>query len=336
MPDEAKNEIITVEAEETSLATPMDMIDRALTSGAGPDTIERLLALQERWEANQARKAFDAAMANLRRDMPEIVKRREVDFTTQKGRTNYKYEDLTSVTEALSPVMADHGLSFRWRTDTAQQGVVSVTCIISHRDGHSEETTLSAGHDQSGNKNFVQAIGSTVTYLQRYTLKAAVGVSASADTDTITLTRAEAKEFRESRMAQVTSHLRGNEGEGFNPDTVDGEAQQAFLDAEETGGDIPDAEPEDDGPEPDLADLIKALHKDLYSLQTKKALNTFYINNWKTDVEAMGGEEQTVLENLFTQHLDRVDGKITPENVAKYVKDLIAGMKESPNDNAQE
>ncbi len=80
------------------------------------------------------------------------------------------------------PKMAALGLSFRWRTDS-DDGVVKVSCIISHRDGHSEETTLSAKPDGSGSKNAIQAIGSAVTYLQRYTLKAALGIAASKDDD---------------------------------------------------------------------------------------------------------------------------------------------------------
>ena len=42
--------------------TPMGMVARAVESGASIEIIERLMSLQERWEANQARKAFDAAM----------------------------------------------------------------------------------------------------------------------------------------------------------------------------------------------------------------------------------------------------------------------------------
>ena len=58
-----------------------------------------------------------------------------------------------------------------------------MTCIVSHRQGYSEENTLSAGRDESGNKNSIQAIGSTLTYLQRMTLKAALGLAASSDDD---------------------------------------------------------------------------------------------------------------------------------------------------------
>ena len=44
-------------------ATPMDMIDRAVSSGASVEALEKLMVLQERWEANQGRKAFNQAIA---------------------------------------------------------------------------------------------------------------------------------------------------------------------------------------------------------------------------------------------------------------------------------
>ena len=64
------------------------------------------------------------------------------------------------------------GRTARFRT-AQQDGLVRVTCVMSHRDGYSEETSLQSGVDASGNKNSIQAIGSAITYLQRYTLKAA-------------------------------------------------------------------------------------------------------------------------------------------------------------------
>jgi hypothetical protein len=160
--------------------TPSAMISQAIANGAGIEVMEKLMALHERWEAVQARKAFDNAMAELRQNMPTVVKGQTADFG--KGKASYRYEDLSAVTEALSPIMAATGLSFRWRTGSTPNGV-SVTCIVSHRDGHSEETTLSAGMDTSGSKNAIQALGSAVTYLQRYTLKAAVGIAAAKDDD---------------------------------------------------------------------------------------------------------------------------------------------------------
>lgn len=170
-------------AEARSVMTPMDMIDRAVMQNANVETLTQLMNLQERWEANQARKAFDEAMAMAKAKMPAIVKTRKVDFTTAKGRTNYQYEDLASIMDQIGPVLSEHGLSIRYRTHADVGQPISVTCIISHRMGHSEENTLSAARDESGNKNSIQAIGSTVTYLQRYTLKAALGLAAAADDD---------------------------------------------------------------------------------------------------------------------------------------------------------
>jgi len=163
--------------------TPMDMIARASESGASVETLEKLMALQERWQAQQAKQAFDEAMAAAKADMPVIFKNRTVDFTSAKGRTNYRHEDMAGIARQVDPILAKHGLSYRYRTSSVPNEPVTVTCIVSHRMGHSEENTLSAGRDDTGNKNSIQQIGSTVTYLQRYTLKAALGLSASMDDD---------------------------------------------------------------------------------------------------------------------------------------------------------
>jgi hypothetical protein len=167
-----------------SVATPMSLLDRAVAAGASMDMIERLIGFQERMDATNARKAFDSAMAAARADIPPILKNREVDFVGKTGiRTHYKHEDLAEIARTVDPILARHGLSYRFRTTSEVNEPVSVTCIVSHRDGHSEENKLIAGRDDSGNKNSIQAIGSTITFLQRYTLKAALGLAAAADDD---------------------------------------------------------------------------------------------------------------------------------------------------------
>jgi hypothetical protein len=163
--------------------TPMDMIDRALVAGADPATLEKLLALQERWEANQGRKAFDEAMAAAKAEIPTIRKNRTVDFTSQKGRTHYKHEDLAEIAATVNPILGKYGLSYRFKTTNAPNEPITVTCVITHRMGYYEETTLSGPRDDSGNKNAIQQVGSTLTYLQRMTLKAALGLAAGEDDD---------------------------------------------------------------------------------------------------------------------------------------------------------
>lgn len=168
---------------ERQVITPMDMIMQALSSGAQMEVIEKLAALQERWQAIEARKAFDAAMADAKAEIKPILKNRKVDFTSAKGRTNYDYEGLDDVAREVDPILAKHGLSYRHRS-SQEEKKLTVMCVMSHRGGHREDCAeLSAYNDESGNKNSIQAVGSAATFLQRYTLKLALGLSTTKDTD---------------------------------------------------------------------------------------------------------------------------------------------------------
>lgn len=177
------NGAVPVASAQNMPTTPMAMLQYALANGAGMDVIEKFMGLCERWRANEARAAFDEAMAAAKAEIPVIAKNREVDFTSAKGRTHYKHEDLAEIARTVTPILGRHGLSYRFRTTSNINEPVVVTCIVSHREGHFEENTLCAGRDDSGNKNSIQAVGSTLTYLQRMTLKAALGLAAAEDDD---------------------------------------------------------------------------------------------------------------------------------------------------------
>ena len=162
-------------------ATPLDLLNRAAAAGAPPEVLEKYMGLFERWEERQAKKAFDAAIARAKAEMPVIVKNRSASFGP--GKTAYNYEDLASVTRSIDPVLSKHGIRYRWRSTSRPGEPVTVACIVSHDDGYSEENSLTAPIDTTGSKNPVQAIISTVTYLQRATLKAAIGLAAGEDND---------------------------------------------------------------------------------------------------------------------------------------------------------
>ena len=184
---EQSRDIIELKPQQSNVLTPMDMIDRAVSNNSGIQVIDKLVSLQERYEANQAKKAYSAAMADAKAEIRPIVKNRKVDFENKNkasnSRTNYDYEDLAGIADAIDPVLSKFGLSYRWRSK--QDGSkLTIICVISHRDGYSEDAAeLSADNDNSGNKNSIQAVGSTATFLQRYTLKLALGLAAAKDDD---------------------------------------------------------------------------------------------------------------------------------------------------------
>lgn len=166
--------------------TPMEMLQIAVERGADMDQLTKLMDLQERWEANQARKAFVEALNAFKADPPKITKNKHVSFRTNKGVTEYDHATLDQVAERVGTALAEHGLSHRWKVDQEDNNAIRVTCVLTHRLGHSEEVTMRAMPDDSGNKNSIQQVGSTVTYLQRYTLLAATGLATAENDDDAT------------------------------------------------------------------------------------------------------------------------------------------------------
>jgi hypothetical protein len=166
-------------------ADPMvSMIERVVMNpNADLDKLERMLAMKERIDAQHARVSFARALSEARAEIPPILKDATVDYKNKEGkRTNYQHETLAGIAKVIDPILSRFGISYRYRTEQGNGGV-KVTCIIQHSDGHSEETSLAGAPDGSGSKNSFQAVGSAVTYLQRYTLKAALGLSAEVDDD---------------------------------------------------------------------------------------------------------------------------------------------------------
>lgn len=161
--------------------TPLSMIDRALASGASPETLEKLLVLQERWEAAQARKAFIESMARAKAKFTPLLKKHD-GYSSR-----YKYETLPDVIAAVDGALRDEGFSYDWETEDMPDGRIRVTCVITHEQGHIRRNSLAGDPkdtaDAKANMNGLQRMGGAVTYLQRYTLKAALGIAADIDTD---------------------------------------------------------------------------------------------------------------------------------------------------------
>lgn len=171
---------------------PVDMLQYAIQKDAAIDVIERLMALQEQTRQREAKAAFDRAISIAKSEIPVILKTQSVAF----GDTKYKYEDLGQIATIVDPILSQHGLSYRFRTESdIKDKAIKVTCVVSHQLGYSEENSLTAANDSTGGKNAIQAIGSAQTYLQRYTLKAALGLASAKDDDA---------RFQENKMETIT------------------------------------------------------------------------------------------------------------------------------------
>jgi hypothetical protein len=139
--------------------------------------LEHLLAVRERWEASEARKAYAQAFSNFKAEAVVVVKNRQV---TDGPLKNKRYAELFSVVNAVTPLLSKYGLSHSWQVKS-EKDLIAVTCTLRHVLGHAESVTIDGPPDAGGAKNAIQARASTITYLERYTLKAVCGIAEHGD-----------------------------------------------------------------------------------------------------------------------------------------------------------
>ena len=174
---------------EAPVATDMvEMIERlARAPEVDVAKLEKLLEMQERIMAHSARAAFTAALAEMQPRLPVVEKRGKI---TIKDKTNAErviqstpYALWDDISEAIKPILHEHGFSLSFRTGVAGDGKQTVTGVLAHREGHQEETTITLMHDSSGSKNAVQAVGSSISYGKRYTAGALLNLTFRGEDD---------------------------------------------------------------------------------------------------------------------------------------------------------
>jgi len=158
----------------------LEMIERAARDpNVDIDKMERLMLMHERVVERQARAAYASALASMQCELPSIAERGKIDIGRGKPQSYALWEDIN---EAIKPVLSKHGFALSFRTGRTDAAII-VTGILSHREGHSEETTMQLPIDNSGSKNAVQAVGSSTSYGKRYTAAALLNLTSHGEDD---------------------------------------------------------------------------------------------------------------------------------------------------------
>lgn len=165
----------------TEQTAMIQMIERmAMNPEINIERVAQLISMQERMEERQflraSKLAYDKAFSEMQGELPILEERGKHSGT---GSTYAKFDDLN---EAVKPVLKKHGfyLKFRIKQDTAK---VIVTGILGHKEGYSEEAQIELPVDTGGQKNNVQAIGSSIKYGERYTAGALLSLSSRKSED---------------------------------------------------------------------------------------------------------------------------------------------------------
>lgn len=158
---------------------PLALIQQAVDKGASIEVLERMFTLQERWEKNQAKKAYDLAISQAQAEFPEIKKTKSVP--TRSGQIAYRYAPIEQVVKQVKGVLAKYNLSYSIKTEVGEGKVKSI-CFIRHIDGHSEQSEMEV---PLGNKTDVmsnsQVVAAASTFSKRYAFMNALGIMTGDD-----------------------------------------------------------------------------------------------------------------------------------------------------------
>lgn len=172
-----------------AVLTPAQLLAKAMATHQPPETIAQIIGFVERDRQLAAEQAFIGAMLAFKtNDLPEILRNATGVLEGDHGEPiDYDYATLDRLCECLIPALVKHGIVHSYETPAtgaiSESGLVRITAILSHELGHRERATLEAAPDTTNGKNAVQAIGSTATYLQRYTLLLVCGVAVKQKLD---------------------------------------------------------------------------------------------------------------------------------------------------------
>lgn len=147
----------------------------ALDPNVNVEKMGKILDMQERIINKQAELDFNQAMALAMVKIPSIEKE-------SQGQTN-KFAAFESINKIVKPIISKHGLFITFRTEFQSDDFLLVTSKITHKSGYSEETSMRFPFDNSGNKNDIQAVGSSISYGKRYTMSALLGIATHDEDD---------------------------------------------------------------------------------------------------------------------------------------------------------
>lgn len=159
------------------------LLERAIERGVDADSLQKLVALQERILDRQAEQEFAVAMRQTQAEILPVLKNRK---NTQ---TDSNYATLEALNKAVVPVYTRHGFSLSFGTeDSPTAGYIRIVCDVFHIGGHTRRYHFDLPLDDSGiagktNKTKVHASGSTLSYGRRYLTMLIFNVSTTDDND---------------------------------------------------------------------------------------------------------------------------------------------------------
>jgi hypothetical protein len=155
----------------------MELIDKALSSGMKPEELGKLMDLQERWEKNEATKAYGLAMTKFQSICHTVLKRRRASIRKDGvEQYSYAFSSYDDVMAEVGPALAQCGLAVTFSTSSIpdKPNLLRVMCTVRH--GIHEAVTEMLLPIPQMTVNDTQKFGAAVSYGKRYAVCAALNI----------------------------------------------------------------------------------------------------------------------------------------------------------------
>jgi hypothetical protein len=163
-------------------------IEKAIEKNTPVESMEKLFSLFKAVKAEKAKEEYTNALSKFQSEIPVIEKTKKV--LNRDGSVRYTYAPLEDEIKQIKKYITDNEFAYSWNTENAE-GKMKVTCKLSHRGGHSEESSFEIPITESQFMTSSQSYASAQTFAKRYTLNNILGIGTAEEDNDATTTEKE-------------------------------------------------------------------------------------------------------------------------------------------------
>lgn len=209
---ESQLELTPPPAKEPSIGS---ILARAVEQNMPVESLERIVGLYERMQANAARVAFNAAMVDFKRSCPPVPRRSKNPQFKKVNRDGATvaatFASLDDIEQTVRPHLSANGLSYRWGDSAVADGTLTMRCIVFHQGGHSESASVTLPLDSNAGASMQQKAAIVETYARRLSLVKVLGLTDTDDIDGNTPdAKAHADTISERDLANMDAMIAGD------------------------------------------------------------------------------------------------------------------------------
>lgn len=189
--------------------TPAELIESAVNAGTNLVELEKLLEIQIKYEANEARKSYAKSFSIAQANMVPVMKNK------YNSHTKSKYSELADVIETAQPIYTKEGFSVTFNEGVTQLPEhARILADVLHFGGHKETYFLDVPLDGKGiegktNMTRIHGKASSIAYGRRYLMCMIWNIpTADNDGNTVVLEKVSDKQLHIMRDLLISKEMK--------------------------------------------------------------------------------------------------------------------------------